>query len=166
MSKVVSAGYTDTAISGVTSLTLPRGLVNFAADFRVKKDGDTEAIVTNLTTPVDRPEKFRWNASDIANIYSGSDIDPSVYAPSKRGVSVLAQVTEVYSVTDTTDATFRIDLPVSAHLVLKVPASEYLTADILQTVVGRLVSGLFETGSTATSRIGALVRGSLLPKDL
>lgn len=166
MSKTISAGYTDTAISGVTSLTYPRGLVNFAADFRVKKDGDSEAIITNLTTPVDRPEKFRWNASDIANIYSGTDIDPSVFAPSKKGVSVLAQVTEVYSVTDSVDASFRIDLPVSAHIVIKTPQSEYLTSDILQTVVGRLISGLFETGSTATSRIGALVRGSLLPKDL
>ena len=166
MSKTVNAGYTDTPISGVTSLTFPRGLVNYAADFRVKKDGADEAIITNLTTPVDRPEKFRWSVSDVANIYSGTDIDPSVYAPSKRGVSVLAQVTEVYSVTDSEDPTFRIDLPVSAHLVLKVPASEYLTAAILQTIVGRLVSGLFETGVTTTDRFAALIRGSLLPKDL
>lgn len=166
MAKIVSVGYTDTPISGVTSLAFPRGLVNFGADYRVKSDTANEAIITNLTSPVDRPEKFRISYSDVSNIYTGTDIDPSVFAPSKRGVSVLCQLTETLSVSDSTDAAFRVDLPISAHIVLKVPASEYLTADMLQTVMGRLVSGVYETGSLTTTRIQAIIRGSLLPTDL
>lgn len=166
MAKTVSVGYTDTPIAGVTSLEFPRGLVNFGADYRVKSDTANEAIITNLTSPVDRPEKFRISYSDVSNIYTGTDIDPSVFAPSKRGVSVLCQLTETLSVSDSTDAAFRVDLPISAHIVLKVPASEYLTADMLQTVMGRLVSGVYETGSLTTTRIQAIIRGSLLPTDL
>jgi hypothetical protein len=166
MSKVTNVGYTDTAIAGVTSLAFARGLVNYKADFRAKSNTPSEVVLTNLTSPVDRPEKFRFSYSDVANVYSGTDVDPSVYAPSKKGVSVLCQVTETISITDSTDATFRIDLPISAHVVLKVPANEYLTADMLQTFMGRLVSGMYETGSLTTERIQALVRGSLLPADL
>lgn len=166
MAKSISAGYTDTPISGVTTLTFPRGLVNFGADFRVKSETANEAIITNLTTPVDRPERIRFSYSDVANIYSGTDVDPSVYAPSKRGVSVLTQLTETFSVTDSVDTTYRVDLPVSAHLVLKVPASEYLTAELIEAMIGRLVSSLFETGSLTDSRLKALLRGSLLPTDL
>jgi hypothetical protein len=167
MSKTVSVGYTDTAISGVPGpVNFIRGLVNFGADWRKKIATDSELIMTNLTSPVDRPEKFRLSFSEVANIYAGTDIDQAVYAPSKRGVSVLCQLTETYSVTDSTDASFRIDLPISAHIVIKIPASEYLTADMVQTVAGRLVSGLYDTGSTTTARLNAIIRGSLSPSDL
>lgn len=166
MAKTVSVGYTDTPIAEVTSLELPRGLVNFGADFRIKSDVPNELVLTNLTSPMDRPERFRVAFNEIANVYSGSGIDPTCYAPSKKGVSVLVQVTGIYSVTDTVDSSYRVDLPISAHIVLKVPANENITADMIQTMLGRVVSGAYETGSETVSRIQSLLRGSLTPSDL
>lgn len=166
MTKSVSVGYTDTAIAGNPVLNLLRGSVNFGADFRVKSEAPNEVVLVNLTSPVDRPEKFRFSYSDVANIYSGTDVDPSVYAPSKRGVSILCQLTETLSVTDSVDPTYRVDLPVSAHLVLKLPANENITAAMLQTIVARMASGLYATGLTTTSRIESMVRGSLKPSDV
>jgi len=166
MSKTVSTNYTDTAISGVTSLTFPRGLVNFGADWKVKEQEPTEAIVTNLTSPLSFPEKMRFCSSEVADVYKGAGIDPSLYAPSRRGVSILSQVTEVWTVNDSTDATYQVALPVSAHLVIKVPNNENITPAMVQTLVGRLISGLFETGKTETTRLAALLRGSLIPSDL
>lgn len=166
MSKSVSVGYTDTAIAGNPVLNLLRGSVNFGADFRAKQVAPNEVILTNLTSPVDRPEKFRFSYNDVANIYSGTDIDPSVYAPSKRGVSVLCQLTETLSVTDDTNPSYRVDLPISAHLVLKLPANENITAAMLQTVIARMLSGLYDTGLTTTARLSSMVRGSLLPSDV
>ena len=166
MAKSVSVGYTDTAIVGNPVLNLLRGSVNFGADFRVKQESPNEVILVNLTSPVDRPEKFRFSYSEVANIYSGTDVDPSVYAPSKRGVSVLCQLTETLSVTDDTDPSYRVDLPISAHLVLKLPANENITATMLQTIFARMASGLYATGLTTTSRIDSMVRGSLKPSDV
>lgn len=166
MAKIVNVGYTDTPISGVTSLNFARGLVNYGANFRKKSDVPGEVILTNLTSPIDRPERFRVSSSDVANVYAGTDIDASVYAPSKKGVSILCQLTEVVSVTDDTDASFRVDLPISAHLVLKVPSSEFLTSAMIQTFIGRLVSGLYDTGSLTTARLESILRGSLSPGDL
>lgn len=166
MSASISTGYTDTPISGVTSLTFPRGMVNFKSDFRIMESTADKATVTNLTSPIDRPEVFQWTLSYIKDVYAGSGIDPSVYAPSRRGVKVFCKVSDVISVTDATDPDFRVDLPVSAHLLVNIPASEYITSEMVQTLIGRVVSGYYETGSTATNRIAALTRGSLLPSDL
>lgn len=167
MSKSINKGYSDTAIGGVTTLPFSRGLLNFGADFREKSSTPgKEIVITNITCPTDRPEKLRIAYSETANIYSGTDIEPSLCAPSKKGVSVLVQLTEVISVSDTTDPSYRIDLPVSFHMVMKVPASEYITSDIIEAGVGRLVSAMYDTGSSNGKRINSLLRGSLTPADL
>lgn len=167
MAKVKSGGYTDTPINGVSSLTFSRGLLNFEKDFRVKSNKPgSEVVLTNLTCPVDRPEKIRIGYTDIANVYAGSGVDPSVTAPTKRGIQFLAQLTEVISVTDDTDPDYRIDLPVTYHIVGKIPATDLLTAADVQNGVGRLLSSLFDTGSTSTSRLEAILRGALVPAGL
>jgi hypothetical protein len=167
MAKVKSMGYTDTPIAGVSSLNFSRGLLNFSSDFRVKSNNaGKEVVLTNITSPVDRPEKIRIAYSDVANVYNGSGIEASVLAPTKRGVSVLAQITETISVTDDTDPDYRIDLPVSYHVVIKVPASEHISATDIQAGLGRLLSGLYDTGATTTSRLEAILRGSLVPSEV
>jgi hypothetical protein len=129
------------------------------------KDGK-EIVMTNITSPIDRPENIRLAFTDVVNIYNGTSIEPSVAAPTKRGVSVLAQVTDIASVTDSTDADFRVDLPLSAHLVLKVPASEYVTPAMVQALIGRLLSSLYDTGSTSENRLAAILRGALVSTEL
>lgn len=166
MAKALSVNYTDTAISGVSSLPFQRGLVNFGADFVVKSDIPGEVILTNLTSPVVYPEKMRISSSDVANVYNGSSIEPSLYAPTKRGTSILVQLTEVWKVTDTVDTSIEAALPVSAHLVIKVPNHELVTPAAVQTLIGRLISGLYETGDLSTGRLTALLRGSLKPSDI
>lgn len=167
MAKTKSVGYTDTPIEGVTALTYPRSVLNFNTDFRVKKNlAGSEVVLTNLTSPTDRPERIRIAYSEIPNIYNGTGVEASVSAPTKKGVSILVQVTEVISVTDSTDADFRVDLPVSYHLVVKVPVSEYITASDIHTGIGRLVSSLFDSGVTTDARLEALLRGSLVPSGL
>lgn len=87
MAKVVSTGYTDTPISGVSSLTFPRGLVNFGADYRVKSNkSGQEVVLTNVQAQPDRPELVRIAYSELANIYSGTSVEQSMFAPTKRGV--------------------------------------------------------------------------------
>lgn len=166
MSKVISFGYTDTPISGVTSLELPRGRVNFGADFAVKVSKPSEVVLTNVSSPRDRAESFRFQSSTIQDVYSGLKINKSVQAPSLSGSNILIQLTEIATVTDTEDSTYRVDIPLSYHMVIKVPALEELTENHVLAGVGRLVSGLFETGSETNDRLKKILRGSLIPQDL
>lgn len=166
MSQTINYGYTDTAISGVSSLNFPRGLVNFGADFRVQKNATTDVTLVNLTSPIDRPEKFRFAISDIANVYTNTGIDPSVWGASRQGQSLLIQVSEVLSVTDSADPSYRVDLPVVCNITIKTPKTSLITPDYILALLGRAVSGAFETGLTTTSGIQRLEHGSLIPKDL
>lgn len=168
MSKTVSLGYTDTAIGGVSSLDLPRGLLNFGADWAVVSNGNSkELTIVNKTGLLGvPPEKLRYSISDVANIFNGTPVEPTSFVTNKKGKSLLAQISEVWTVTDTEDTTYHVDLPVSAHIVLKVPMSEFVTAARLEVLIGRLVSGLYETGLETTTRFDSLIRGSLAPSDL
>lgn len=167
MTTTVTKGYTDTPIDGVTELTFGRALLNIDKDFRIKSnDAGKEVVLTNLTSPIDRPERIRIAYSEVANVYTGTGIDPSVSLPTKRGVSVLVQLTNILTITDSTDASYRRDLPISLHAVIKVPASEFITAAVVEENLGRLLSGLFDTGSTSTSRLESILRGSLVPSEL
>lgn len=162
-----SFGVTDTAIEGVTEEHLARALLNFAVDWRVKSiSGGKEIVLTNITAPPDRPEKIRMQYTEIGNIYNGSGIEPSFTAPSKRGVQLLGQTTNVLTVTDDANLDFRIDLPFSIYTVLKVPISAYVTATELQTALCRHLSAFYETGSITTDRLNSLLRGVLSPSDM
>lgn len=160
--KTSSFGYTDT-ISTEKSLNRPD--LDFGNDFSVTKEDEGVTIVTNLTTPLDQPETIRWQVQEIANIYSGSGIDPSVYGTSKKGFSLVTQLNNVLRVTDSEDSTFQVDLPVSAHLVIKAPQNQYINEEVLIKCVNRLVSALYDTGQD-TSRLNSLIRGAMTPNNL
>lgn len=166
MSTTKSLNFSDTAISGVSSLNFPRGLVNYKADWRVKSSTGNEVILTNITSPIDASETMRLACTDIKNIYTGTAIEPSLMSPSKSGISVLCELKETISVSDPANTDLDLRLPVSYHVVIKLPRSGYITTSDVATGLGRLVSGFFDTGSTATTRLEAILRGSLVPTDL
>lgn len=166
MPKTTSVGYTDTAPAGGATKSLTRPNLNYNADFAKMEDSENKCILTNLTSPYDQPETMRFELSDIKNIYNGTSIDPSVYAASRAGISLICQVNDILRVTDTADSTYQVDLPVSAHIVIKMPKSQYITATDIENVVARCVASLYDTDSTGASRIDALVRGSMVPSTL
>lgn len=166
MTKQLNFNRTDTEISGVSSLSLPIGVLNFPIDFTPKARTAKEVVLANLTSPLGAVETVRFAVNDVANVYTGTGVAPSYSATSKHGVSVLMQLNDIYSITDSVDATFRQDLPITGHIVLKVPDSELLTGDVLKAFLGRLVDLAFNSGLTTSERLAALCRGSLLPTDV
>lgn len=166
MAKSVITNYTDTTIVGGSTPTITIAAVNFGADFRVEKESTKEATITNITSPIGLPEKFRYAVSTVPDIYAGTSVDRARYAPSKQGVSVLVQLTDTLSVVDSEDPTYSVALPMSAHLVLKVPSNENISSEMIKSFIGRMLSGFFDTGSATNDRIQALLRMSMLPKDV
>lgn len=166
MSKSTSFGYTDTADGGVTTKSFVRANLNWPTDFVITQDGESKALMVNKTSPLDQLEKVRIESSNIADVYKGTSIDPTVYAPSRQGTSIVCQVTDILRVTESTDPTYQVDLPISAHIVLKVPLSTHVTADNVLAVAGRALSCLFNSNSDTSSRVTALLRGSMTPTGL
>lgn len=131
----------------------------------VSKEKDT-TVVTNLTAPLDQPETVRYSAQPIRNVYSNTGIDPAYSATSKRGISVLVQLNRVYRITDTANAAFRIDLPVSVHTVIRVPLHDMMTPDLVWESVKKQVSLMTDQGSVTSSRIAQLLRSGTTPSGL
>lgn len=163
MSISISTGCNDTAISGVVSPSLTLPVLNYGVDFRVKAESGKEVILTNITSPLDQIETVRFGFTEIANIYAKSGLNTDQISGPMKGVNVLAQITETLKVTDSANTAFSQYLPVSAHLVLKVPQSGYITPAIVQTLITRLVATLYENG---VSNLPALTKGVLTPKAL
>lgn len=163
MSKSIQYGYVDTPVPGVDELSLKRAVVNFGSDYRVREDEPDHCIVTNLTAPQGKPESFKFAYTEVADVYKGTDIEPALRTQTKRGVQCLVRLDETWRVTDSEDPTFEVNLPVSAHLVLKIPNYDIITSEQVQYLVGRLISGLYDSGSTNLDRLTALLRGSLKP---
>lgn len=166
MAKSLSLNRTDTAIAGNPTLTLPRGAVNFGADFVVKEVSANEVIITNLTSPIDAPESFRFALSEIKDVYKNTGIDPTMYSPSRRGVNLLVQLTGTFTESDSVDTSYKVMRPIEAHLVLKAPSAELVTEDVIIAFVGRMISGLFGTGLMTSARLKSMLRGSLTPTDI
>lgn len=161
----ISKGY-DPA-SQVSGKTLPIAGFVYASQFRCKSTTPQEAVLANITSPLDRQERIRLAYKEVSDVYSNTGINPAYFPPSKQGVQLLAQVNDIWRLVDSEDASWRQDLPLSAHLVVKVPACENISqADILE-LLGRLVGALYDaTTGTDAWRITELLRGVLVPKGL
>lgn len=163
MSINISTGCTDTILSGVTapSLTLP--VLNYEADFRVKSESGKETVLVNTSCPLDQVETVRFGFSEVANIYAKSGLNSDQIPGSVKGVNVLAQINETIKVTDTANSAFAQYLPISAHIVIKVPQSGYVTPTVINALVTRLIGTLYQNG---VSTMPALSKGVLTPKGL
>jgi hypothetical protein len=166
MSKSTSFGYTDTADGGVTTKTFTRANLNHPVDFVPLDVSDMSYRAANKTSPIDQQEIVRVQATEIADIYKGTPIDPSAYAASRKGISIVAQVNDVLRVTESTDATFQVDLPISAHIVVKAPLSANVTAANVEAVIGRALALLYNSNDVTTTRVGNLLRGAMKPSGV
>lgn len=161
-----SLGYTD-SISTAKTLSVPD--LDYAKDFAVTRDTPDEVIITNTTSPIDQPETFRFGYNQIADVYKNTGIDPSVAAVSKRGASIVVQLNDILRVScnsETTCNPVQFDLPISTHVVIKVPVNQYINADLVKQLVLRNVAALFNTGSVTADRIDALLRHALQPTGM
>lgn len=165
MSKTISWNRTDTAVTPAVGSFSPASL-NYGADFAKRLGGNGEVTIVNTTGPADRTETVRYAVNKISNIYSGTSVDPSAFALSKRGASVLVQVNDIITVTDST-TNLRYDLPISAHLVVKTSLDEVITSDVLTAMVQRLIGAAYEqSGKSVGDRLAKLIRGAVIPGAL
>lgn len=163
MAKSLNKGIDSTL--DAPGVTLPIAGIKFGLTHRVKSESPAEAVLVNITSPLDRMETVRLGYTEVADVYKNTSIYDSVRGPSKQGVQILGQLSEVWTLSDSVDATYRVDLPVKGHLVLTVPACEYITQNDILAFVGRVISTLYD-GETGDWRIADLLRGALVPKDL
>jgi hypothetical protein len=161
MAYSLNKGYTD-SITTPKTVSVPD--LKYTTDFKVSTDVPGELIMTNVTSPLDRNETIRFAVSNVKDIYAGSGVDSSCMAASHQGISLVAQVADVWRYADSAVPTAPVvDLPISAHLVIKAPKSSYLSADDYLAIAQRAFALLFATGSVTSTRLMQMLKGALDP---
>lgn len=163
MSYSLDKGYTDT-ISTTKNVAVPD--ISYSADFRVASDVPGEVILTNVTSPLDRSETIRFALSNVKDIYANTPVDAAYMAASHQGLSLVVQVNDTWRYADSATPTApAVDLPISAHIVIKAPKTSFLTADNYLSIVTRAVGLMFNTGSVTSARLMQMLKGALDPND-
>lgn len=165
MSKSLGFSYSDTAFGSPETLNFVRANTNYGEDFTIKNLASGETKITNITAANDRPEVIRLAYSEVKDVYVNSGIDSAYYAPSRKGFSLVTQITEVARVTESVDASV-YDLPISAHLVIKAPNDALITAAVIETVLKRLMSSLYNDNVLTTVRLAGLMKGAVTPPEV
>lgn len=164
---VVLLNANDTVPSGGSAtMSVEVDNLNWSTDWAKTTNVAGNSVLTLVSAPPDQPQTARVGLTQVANVYTGTSVDPSYQLPFKRGVSAVAQLNAVYRVTDSDPSILPIDLPVSAHIVLRVPLSSLLTNDHMLAVIARTIPLLFDTSDTSSARIGKVLRGALLPEGI
>lgn len=169
MAHVVNMNVTDTAQTTPNTWSKPVAL-NYGQDYAVTTDSANNVQLSYKRAPFDAPQRVRFAATPVANIYANTDVDPSYQLPNKRGISLLAQLTQVVTVTDDVDPTYRVDLPLEAHMVIRIPKTSLLSDSQLFSVAERAYSLIFDAsrGVDAPESLWFtdLIRGTMRPKSL
>jgi hypothetical protein len=133
-------------------------------EYAVVSDTPSECRITDVVASLETPRIVRYAAQDVANVYSGLDIDPSAYAPIRRGKSVVIQTSLNVKVTDTTDPSFLVLLPVQIHTVVKLPVTSYLSSADINAILRDHFGDIIT--SNDADRLPRLLRGALKPSEL
>lgn len=166
MAKTSSFGYT--APASTITISVPKlDWTQFSSDNRKQKSG--ELILQNTTSPLDQPETIRWAIENIGNVYNGTDIPTTNRSITTRGVSLVIQVNDILRVSDESDpecccGNGAFDLPISTHIVVRVPLNQYVTAEKAMEVLKRDLAAVYN-GADSPDFLNQLLRGSLNPKE-
>lgn len=176
MAKVVSAGYTDTAVGGCASLTTTVKVINWGADYRLLSINPNEVVVRNVTAPKDQPESFRFTMREVANIYnlpnSGVNVDLDAQSRVKTGKQLLVEHRYVIKITDDTDVNYIRYIPRRTGLSVLISDDSNISDNTLLGEIQRLLAGIFEqgggtvAGTTDSTGVAALARGVLTKKAM
>lgn len=168
MTKVINLNVSDTPISGAPT-TVPCPSLNWGKDFAKKQNVAGQAVLSYNASPADAPQTVRFASTPISNIYTNTAVDPSYQLPNKRGVSLLAQLTQVVTVTDDAVPEYRVDLPFEAHVVFRTPLTSFLTEAQMFGIITRAFACLIDEQTPANPseyRLKQLLRGVMVPDNL
>lgn len=157
-----SFGFTDTKAATPLEVEIPQ--VDYVDDWTVETATDTGIVLTNVTSPVDQPFRTRYSLQRVGNIYTGTDIDPVVYGPIKRGWSLLVGSQLTLRITNSLTGEY-VDYPVTVNTTVKWPVTSGIEASDIRTALDQN-AGQFYDGGVNNTRLEALLRRAFRPNGI
>lgn len=131
------------------------------ADFAVTINGADRCVITNMTSPLGRPETVEYQFQTVSDAYANTGIDRALIAPSKRGRAFyVATKATPSAVDDDADPGPEYATPVQCSIRVKVTDSPLVTDTLVEDTIKRAYAAIFPNG---VSMIPQLLRGSVNP---
>jgi len=160
MTKQVNYGPNGTDVPAIGTIDLAVEPINFDADFLPLVDDPGVNIYVDATAPVDRPSTLRFATRDVANVYAGGSIDPTVYLSSRKGRDIVVQAQEIHAITDSVDTDYLRMYPIKATMTLSAPLDANVDAAVLVHMIHRLLAACAANGEDGIAiGLAALLRG-------
>lgn len=133
-----------------------------ANNYVLTSSSEDEAAYVSTASTLGRPESLKYGRRVIKDIYANSSIDSAYRCPCRTGIKLLLSTDTVGSLTESGTPAFRQDFPLTVKTIIDVPASDYLTADQVLTLVRHHLGMIVGEGTDVTSaKIQKLLKGSL-----
>lgn len=164
MAKLVSLGYSDTAVAGnpVLSVTVPT--VNWSEDMRLEDAVSDKLLVSNALAGAETPEYFTFQKRTVKDIYSGpfgSMVGADLRLASRAGIQIFVGHQAILIETDDADPTHRKFVPVQFNVGAVLPLYSGVSNSALEGQLKRTLAGLYRQGVADANGIGDLRRGLL-----
>lgn len=135
------------------------------ADYKIVEAEKGSTVVSNMKSPLSGPQLIEYSVKDITDIYPKKNgLDKSLILPSRAGKNVLVKVMENWEITHEDGKTKSI-VPVSAHLVLKLPKYVEVGKEPILHLMQTLFGSAFTFETNDDTRIQALLRGGTTPNN-
>lgn len=150
-------GTTNNTASAKTIAPIALGLQN---NYAVIIDDPKECVLNSLATPQDQEEKISYKFQPQDSISATVEVqNPSRV---KKGVQYVVKIENVLKTTDSVDATYRVDEPLVAYLVIRHCKSANVTPDTISNLVLRLLGACRDDSGNWI--FGNLMRSAINPK--
>lgn len=144
-----------------TAVNLPVDQIK-RSNYVMTNSSEDEAAYVSTASTLGRPETLKYGRRVIKDIYANSSIDSAYRCPCKAGIKLLLSTETVGSLTETSTPAFRQDFPFTVKTVIDVPASDYLTADNVLSIIKHHCGMILEgDDSVSSTRLQELLKGSL-----
>lgn len=158
MAKSANFSFTNTT-DGSNTVT-PKAL-GLPTNYALVRDEADVVQVSNKTAPLDAEELIQFRSRTLPELTSFAHIqNPS---PVKGGIEYSVRLDEVLSITDSADASYRVDEPIICTVTFRHARNGLITNSVLGTVFVRAISALMK--STGTWRFEDLMRSAERPVD-
>lgn len=155
----------NTTGASAKSVTLPA--TNFS-DWAISDQAVDTITMANTADSLDTVETMKVTIQNVKNIYKNSDV-PITEGATNSGVRLVVSLHGVWSEKDTSDSTLPVHYaPVACSITTVVPKWASVTSSDVLALIGRTLSGYFETDDTVSDpkRIAKMLRGIERPSDV
>lgn len=136
---VTGSGQTiDHVGSPVTPLTSDAGYV-------LSTDTPGMSILKNTAAPLDQPNTIKYSVTSVSDMFKNTDLTAIEGQQGVQGINYLVQVLESWAMRDGIADPVAL-LPVSAHVVLKLPLHSAVTAVAVHGLIQRLLGAIVGQG--------------------